>query len=52
MRRLRIEYTRWGIEPPFPWLGLGIGVVIGLTIMPLAAWLLLELVDCDLGYNL
>lgn len=39
----------WYGEEPFPWIGLGLGTVLGFVVMPLVGWLLLELVDCDLG---
>lgn len=41
-------YVRFGIEPPFPWLGVAFGTVIGLLLLPALTWLAFELLDHDL----
>jgi hypothetical protein len=38
----------WYGEEPFPWLGLLIGAVFGLLLLPGLAWLGFELIDQDL----
>lgn len=48
MRRSRFDYTRYGIEPPFPWLGIAIGAALGLALLPALTWLGFELIDRDL----
>lgn len=41
-------YAKYGIEPPFPWLGLAIGVGIAAVLTPLAFWAAFELIDQNL----
>jgi hypothetical protein len=41
-------YARFGIERPFPWVGIGLGALLGLVLMPLLAWLGFQLIDQDL----
>lgn len=40
---------RFGIEPPFPWIGIGLAVTIALIAEAGMAFGVLSLFDCDLG---
>jgi hypothetical protein len=45
--RDRHWYTRFGIEEPFPWLGIAIGALVGLLAVPSLSWIAFELIDQD-----
>lgn len=46
--RPRHWYSRFGIEEPFPWIGVGIACVTGLLIELVVVAGVLQLFDCDM----